>query len=500
MIQKRFSFLAVAGIWLTAILVLFGFYQLVERYWLDWADMRVIRILHLVRGISASAVTTFLVGFYLVKRSPAASILGGVLSSPPTGKEETIRRRAVWFIHMRWIALILAASSVVIAYRLTNLLPRENFVPLMFGLLLLFALNIFYALRVLKTPQPYRFLIVQAVADLLILTFLLHVSGGIENPLYLIYLFHVMIAGIILSRRDAVFMTVLAALLFLGLVSLTPGIHAAHDSWFVAVRAIPFLMVIGFTGYFTILLRDQIRHDEAGILQQSKLAAIGELAGRIAHEINNPIGIISARAKLLLEDKDLSTKMISALEKIDTQSQRIAELTKGLLTFSRPSFGQKSPLDLGQIIDDTLNILEPTILGGEIRIEKKLAFSLSLIRGNTNEIQQILLNIINNARDAMPHGGVLGIETREGKDDHVELCVSDTGSGIPKHLIPRIFDPFFTTKEEGKGTGLGLSITHGLVRSHEGMIEVESEEEVGTVVTIRFPRLTPKEDPIRAER
>ena len=108
-------------------------------------------------------------------------------------------------------------------------------------------------------------------------------------------------------------------------------------------------------------------------------------------------------------------------------------------------------------------------------------------------MQQVLLNLIKNAVDGMPGGGLLRIETRNGDDGFVELTVTDTGKGISRDVMPRIFEPFFTTKEEGKGTGLGLSITHGLVRSHNGRIEVESEEGIGTVVTIRFPSFTPKE-------
>lgn len=491
MIHRRFPFFAVAGIWLAAILVLFGFFQLLEFSWLDWADMRVIRILHLVRGISASAITTLLVGYYLVKRSPAASLLGGIFSTLPADEKETIRRRAVWFIHMRWIAILLVASAVAIACWLTNLLPIENLAPLTVCLLILLVLNIFYALRVSRTPNPYRFLIAQAVLDLLILTFLLHESGGIKNPFYLVYLFHVVIAGIVLSRRDAALMTALASFLFLGLVSLQ-GTSDSRDFLVLAGRALPFLFTLGFIGYFTVLLRDQIRRDEAGIIQAGKLAAIGELAGRIAHEINNPIGIISARAKLLLEDKTLSPKTASTLEKIDQQSQRIAGLVQGLLTFSRPSLGVKSSLDLEQVVDKTLDLVLPEIRGAGIRIEKKLAV-LPGIRGNTNELQQILLNLIKNAVDGMSGGGLLKIETRDRGDGFVELVVEDTGTGIPRKIMPQIFDPFFTTKKEGKGTGLGLSITHGLVKSHGGAIDIESEEGVGTVVTIRFPRFTPEE-------
>ncbi len=483
--KKHPSFAAITVSWLVVMAVLFGFFHLVERYWLDWADMPVIRALHLVRGISASAVTAFLAAFYLVKRSPAVSLLGGVLSRPPAGEGETVRRRAVWFIHMRWIALLVAVSAVLIACFLTSLLPRENLVPLIICLFILFALNIFYAFRVSRTSNPYRFLILQAAADLILLTLLLHYSGGIENPLYLAYLFHVIIGGIVLSRRDAILVTGSAAILFVGMAAFH-GTGASFDPLFAAGRVLPFLAALGFTAYFTILLSDQIRRGQSGLIQAGKLAAIGELAGRIAHEINNPIGIISARAKLLLEDESLSPKTRAMLEKIDQQSQRIAELVQGLLTFSRPSLGAKGPLNLGWVVDRTLDLVLPEVEGAGVRIEKRLAVTAP-IRGNANEMQQILLNLIKNAVDGMPGGGLLKIETREDGDGFVELAVADTGEGIPRDVMPQIFDPFFTTKEEGKGTGLGLSITHGLVRSHDGRIEVESEEGIGTVVKIRFP-------------
>jgi len=442
---------------------------------------------------------------HLVNDRPAYSLLGDALSFSQAEEADSIRRSAAWFIRMRWLAIVLISAAVLTGCWLSDILPPQSFhrlAPCLAGLAIV---NIIFLLRVSRTSRPYRLIVVQAVVDLTMITLLLHFSGGIENPFFLFYLLHIIIAGIVLSRKDAMAITFLAGALFLGLVSLEAfrvlthfgiGLFShggraagvAYDPFFVTAWAISFLLVLGMTCYFTILLRDQIRQHAANALQGGKLAAVGELAGRIAHEINNPIGIIRTTAQLLLEDKSLSPRVASVFEKIDRHSRRVAELTQGLLTYSRPSLGEKHPLDLNATIEETLYLAESRFSGSEIRLEKDLAPSLPQIPASRNEIQQILLNLINNAVDAMPQGGVLKIETgSEEGGDHVVLSITDTGLGISRHVLNRIFDPFFTTKEEGKGTGLGLSITHGLVRSHGGTIEVCSEEAKGTTFLIRFP-------------
>lgn len=514
--RNRSYLIVIACMWAGAIILIFGGYELAERLWVHKEDMDLIHVLHIIRGVMASGVTVLLVVVYLAKVRPVTTIFGGPLSYLPVPDVDAVRRRAIWFVQMRWIAIILATFVLFISYQLNEMLPRKNFPILFICLLVLFITNLFYWYYSSRTSEPYRLIVTQIIGDLILLTLVLHFSGGLENPIYLFYIFHVIIAGIVLSKRDAILITVLTFSLFIGLVSaelfgLVPHyyiglfphgefetFHVSHDLIFVLGRVITFLLVLVFAGYFTILLREQNRREEANIVQAGKLAAIGELAGRIAHEINNPIGIISTKTKLLLERSGLSDKVVSDLSKIDKHSFRIAELTNGLLTFCRPSLGEKSPLNLNEVIESSLPLIELGRSGGKIQIEKDLEPSLPLMMGNVNELQQITLNIVNNAIDAMTGGGMLKIQTRIEKGTLL-LSIADTGSAIHKKNIDRIFDPFFTTKEVGKGTGLGLSITHGLVQSHKGVIEVVSKKGMGTKFILKFPIIPAKEGLIHGE-
>jgi len=232
---------------------------------------------------------------------------------------------------------------------------------------------------------------------------------------------------------------------------------------------------------------------EAQLIHTAKLAAVGELAGGVAHEINNPTGIILAKAKLLLSNfgDKLPPKVIADLEKVEKHAERIATIARGLLTFSRQSVGERIPVNINTIIAEALSLIEHRLSVENIRLKTHLRPGLPAIKGNPNELQQVIINIVNNAIDAMSGGGELTIITdlameREGRE-YVTVVIGDTGVGIPEAIRGKIFDPFFTTKDVGKGTGLGLSISHGIVKSHGGDILVESHVGRGTTFTVKLP-------------
>ncbi|MBI3951561.1 MAG: HAMP domain-containing protein [Acidobacteria bacterium] len=236
---------------------------------------------------------------------------------------------------------------------------------------------------------------------------------------------------------------------------------------------------------------------EAQLIQTAKLAAVGELAGGVAHEINNPTGIILAKAKLLLSNlgDQLPAKVITDLEKIGKHAERVATIARGLLTFSRQSVGERIFVNMNTIITEALSLVEHRLSVENIRATMRLRPDLPTIKGNPNELQQVIINIVNNAIDAMPGGGELTITTdvtsvieAEGlARSYVTVAIHDTGVGIPVADRGKIFDPFFTTKEVGKGTGLGLSISHGIVKSHGGDILAESRSVKGTTFTVKLP-------------
>ncbi|MBK04246.1 MAG: hypothetical protein CL920_08050 [Deltaproteobacteria bacterium] len=228
------------------------------------------------------------------------------------------------------------------------------------------------------------------------------------------------------------------------------------------------------------------------LMQSSKLEAIGELAANVAHEMNNPLAIISAKARLLLstEKTNMSQKVERELGKIIGQCDRLSRLTRGLLDYARPSFGSKQRLDLRKPLEKALSIVSHHASVSGVVVELSHADKPLWVLANANELEQVFLNLQLNAIEAMPNGGQLTIcealvETEGEKE--VVVSIEDNGEGIPTELLHRIFEPFFSTKEEGKGTGLGLSICFGLIRSHHGHIDVSSEEGKGTRFTVRIP-------------
>jgi len=231
------------------------------------------------------------------------------------------------------------------------------------------------------------------------------------------------------------------------------------------------------------------------LVQAAKLAALGELAGNIAHEVNNPIGIVSGKARLLVTGgHDLPAKVERELNKIVEQCERVGRLTRGLLDYCRPSLGSKAPLDVQEPLRKALGLIAAKARRRGVELERRLLERPPRVDGNANELEQVFLNLLLNAIDAMPGGGRLAVEVRRveadggaGAELELEVEVRDTGDGIDPEHVDRVFEPFFTTKG-GSGTGLGLAICYGLIGNHGGSIAVESDGPGhGTAFRVRLP-------------
>jgi PAS domain S-box-containing protein len=236
--------------------------------------------------------------------------------------------------------------------------------------------------------------------------------------------------------------------------------------------------------------------------QSQKMDAIGQLAGGVAHDFNNILGVIQMQSDLLKVGGNLSPKQLDFAEQIGAAAQRAAALTRQLLLFSRKEILQLRDLDLNQSINNMTKMLW-RILGEDIQMQFRFAMQPLFIHADAGMLDQVLMNLAVNSRDAMPKGGRLIIETSTAEFDEsirrqsahacpgsfVCLSVSDTGCGISAENLPRIFEPFFTTKDVGKGTGLGLATVFGIVQQHNGWVNVYSEAGHGTTFRIYLPRL-----------
>ncbi len=229
---------------------------------------------------------------------------------------------------------------------------------------------------------------------------------------------------------------------------------------------------------------------ETQLAQADKLSSIGLLAAGVAHEINTPLAVISSYAQMLAKQLRGDARLGPVLDKITQQSFRAAEIANGLLNFSRTSTTEFRSTDLNQVIRDTLSLLEHQFKTAQILVDLDLADELPPIHGNPGKLQQVFLNLLLNAKDAMPGGGRVTIATLV--NSHVEAVISDSGSGIAPENLKRIYDPFFTTKNmpgDRRGTGLGLSVSYGIIQEHAGKIHVESAVGSGTTFHLEFPLL-----------
>ncbi|OFZ00531.1 MAG: hypothetical protein A2Z97_13095 [Bdellovibrionales bacterium GWB1_52_6] len=230
----------------------------------------------------------------------------------------------------------------------------------------------------------------------------------------------------------------------------------------------------------------QLEETHQRLLQASRLAAIGELAGGVAHEINNPNGVILAGAKYVLNrvqgDATVPEYIFKYLERIVKQSERVSDIVRALLTFSRRRPQEKAILGIADPIGDALEIFQARLAGGQVRVKQEVAMDIGKIRGNRNELAQVFLNLFNNASDAMPEGGEIKIRAWQSElqgQPAISVLVRDTGTGIPEELLEKVIEPFFTTKPVGKGTGLGLSISLGIIEEHSGVFRVRNYSENG---------------------
>ncbi|WP_298816930.1 hybrid sensor histidine kinase/response regulator [Chloroflexus sp.] len=241
------------------------------------------------------------------------------------------------------------------------------------------------------------------------------------------------------------------------------------------------------------------RRLEQQLIQSDKLSALGQLVAGVAHELNNPLTSISGYAQLLLRNRQLDEDARADLEQVRQQAERAGRIVRNLLMFAREHKPERLVVQINDVVHSALALQVYQLRVDNIAVKLELDPDLPSTVADPHQLQQVLLNLITNARQAMNEigGGTLTIRTtlRETLDGQaIEIAVTDTGVGIPKHHLDKIFNPFFTTKPVGQGTGLGLSICYGIIQEHQGQIWAESQVGIGTTIFIRLPLVTPQAD------
>ena len=243
----------------------------------------------------------------------------------------------------------------------------------------------------------------------------------------------------------------------------------------------------------TVVLVEDVTEQQAletQLVQSEKLAAVGQLVSGVAHELNNPLTSIAGLSEFLLEQKELGKKDRGHLQVIQEQAERAGRIVRNLLTFARKGSGEQQPVDLNDVIRRTLSLTSYDMKLNDITVTRELSGALPEVMGDRHGLQQVVLNLITNAAQAVaenPRERAREITVSTWFDGHVHLRVADTGPGIPEQVLQSVFTPFFTTKEPGKGTGLGLSITYSIVESHGGRITIEPAGRSGAAFRVDLP-------------
>lgn len=243
---------------------------------------------------------------------------------------------------------------------------------------------------------------------------------------------------------------------------------------------------------FTIRDVTRRKHMEEQLIRSERLAATGKLAFDIAHEVNNPLGGIITYAHLLAEDLESQPDHLSTVEKIIKLANRCKIIVRGLLDFAREDSPEKHPMDLNEVLKEMLSLVDQHIIMRNVELSLNLDPELPTFYGLRNKIEQVFLNLVINAAEAMEGKGLLELTSWADRDDgFIYIRFRDHGPGMAKEAAQRIFEPFYTTKARGRGTGLGLAISHGIIKQHEGRIEVETEPGQGASFTLVLPLESP---------
>ena len=464
---------------------------------------------------------------------PRAGLALDAVDRPSQCTREVLSELLLWLIQLRWIAVVGVITLALIANYVFPVLTSPVPIYICAGVLLL--CNIFYYLvTTRKGPgvglKDIVLGMVQVEVDIVILTAVLHFSGGVVNPFFLFYVFHVIIAAIILPRNLSYSVGLTVILLF-GLLVVNElngggwlgyyplklsavgglwrnpvyalGLFVAFACTVVLAQYLTRIIVVRMTAKHKNLeknLRDRaeqitainemLKMTRVQMAQREKMVAVGQMAAGIAHEIGNPLASLSSVAQYLC--RKLSThEEKEQLLLMGYHVDRIAGILKRMLSLSRPATREYKWTDINELIDNTLSLVKFDKRMELITIRNAIVSGLPTVWLNPQLFEQVLLNIFINAMDAMDarqsEGEHILEITKEFKDAMVEIHVRDTGIGMSPQVAKRAFDSFFTTKEIGKGTGLGLFISYNLVSEIDGTIKLESEPGKGTAVIIRIP-------------
>lgn len=414
-----------------------------------------------------------------------------------------------WLISIRILFSLLLLGSAILQQMNVSTSPMDRSLVVLYGLIAaIFVLSVVYSAFIKRVKNITRFAFIQTGIDTLFVTLIVFLTGGFVSVFSFLYLVVIIYSSMLLPMWGAMVIAALCSLQFGTLVELeyfgllspigTNGhLLAVVYDW----SQIFFKLIITTTACFAVAFlssllseqtrktKEELRTMEGHVKRVEKMAAIGEMAAGLAHEIKNPLAALTGSIQLLKEDMRYNSDHARLMQIILREADRLSSLASNFLFYARPPAGQVKPIDLSRALLETIELFEiDGSNNGRIKTTKNVSSDV-WITMDPGHLHQILWNLLLNAAEAIDGDGNITIEMFPAKNKYAYVKISDNGCGISSDSLKTIFDPFFTTKPNG--TGLGLSIVHRILEANDAWLNVESELNKGTTITLHFKQIAP---------
>ncbi len=395
--------------------------------------------------------------------------------------------------------------------------PPDGAVRLiLYGLIgFIFCASLAYTLAIGRVSKVRRLALVQIVIDTLIVTMTVMVTGGYSSLFSFLYLVVIVYSSLLLNRRGTVMIAALCGIQFgvmvdlqyfglLSLFQLAGSGYPGMSGWDEVITKIVTVMVgcvvVGFLSSFLseqlLRTKKELQLMEAHVKRVEKMAAVGEMAARLAHEIKNPLASLSGAIQMMREDARFDPDHQRLMRIILREADRLSSLSSNFLLYARPPVGKTEPVEMEKALRETVELFDKRGAAGK-RVTTTLTTQPGIwVAMDPAHLQQVLWNLLVNAMEAIEESGHIRLELTALRDRHACLQISDTGAGMSAETVKFIFDPFFTTK--ASGTGLGLPIVHRILEAYQGRIDVHSQPGTGTTFRICLKQIDPPAGPAAA--
>jgi two-component system sensor histidine kinase PilS (NtrC family) len=426
------------------------------------------------------------------------------MANDPQIRENDQKNRLKWLIFFRLLFSTLLLGSTIFFQLGESPSPVSRPLLVLYGLIItIFVLTFIYAAMLKREVFGQRTVTVQIILDTFMVTVIISVTGGFTSIFNFLYLVVIIYASILLSRRSTAVIAALCCIQFGIMVDLEyfgwlnpfqrldSQLASAHE-WHEVLYKILITMVACFlVALLSSFLSEQTRRSRRELSAMAnhvkrveKMAAIGELAAGLAHEIKNPLASLSGAIQLLKEDMRYDPDHDRLMHIILREADRLSSLTTNFLLFARPPTGKNQPIELEKAIKEATELFKKDV-DGQRTIETRTVLETGLwIEMDPAHLKQILWNLLLNAAESIETAGQISIRTFSTKNKHATMCIRDNGCGMPPDTLQSIFDPFYTTK--ATGTGLGLSIVQRILDHYDAWLNVSSKPGEGTEFTIKF--------------